>query len=58
MISLSRETVAALYTAGAAILPTLLAHERNGDAWAISEALAEAETALLDDARDGEGVIS
>lgn len=58
MISLSRETVAALYTAGAAILPTLLAHERNADAWTISEALAEAETALLDDDHEPQGVIS
>ena len=58
MISLSRETVAALYTAGAAILPALLAHERNADAWAISEALAEAETALLDDDREPPAVVS
>lgn len=58
MISLSRETVAALYTAGQAILPSLVAYERHADAWAVSEALREAEAALLDDSREGESVIS
>lgn len=57
MISLSRETVAALYTAGAAILPSLVAYERNADAWAISEALREAEAALKEDQREDEAVV-
>lgn len=51
MITLSRETVAQLVAAGQGVLPYLIAHRLDTAAWALSEALRAAETALADDDR-------
>lgn len=51
MIVLPRETVAQLVAAGHGVLPYLIAHQQDTAAWALSEALRAAETALADDDR-------
>lgn len=51
MISLPRETVAALVAAGYGVLPSLVWHRQDTAAWALSEAIREAETALTEDDR-------
>ena len=51
MIAISRETIAALVAAGYGVLPSLVWHEQHAAAWALSEAIREAETALLADDR-------
>ena len=51
MISLPRETVAQLVAAGHGVLPYLIAHRQDTAAWALSEAIREAEAALTDDDR-------
>lgn len=55
MISLPRETVAQLVAAGHGVLPHLIVHGQDTAAWALSEALRAAETALLDDDRAEDG---
>ena len=51
MIVLPRETVAQLVAAGHGVLPVLIVHGQDTAAWALSEALRAAETALADDDR-------
>jgi hypothetical protein len=55
VISLTRETVAALVSAGISLAPLLAYHRHDADAWSLVQALDEAEAALLDDQREDEG---
>lgn len=54
MISLPRETVAALMSAGYAFVGVFVAREQHDAAWKLSEALRVAEGAMLDDDRSDE----
>lgn len=58
MISLPRETVAELVAAGYGVLPSLVWHEQHTAAWALSEAIREAETALANDDRAEDVVLT
>lgn len=51
MTPLSRETLAALVAAGYGVLPSLVWQRQDAAAWALSEAIREAETALTEDDR-------